>query len=78
MKLVCRFMRGWLFGIALGAIGWMAWAALERALDAPEVHVSWATRQCVRVVDPVAVAEDRESEWYCGRLPPVYEEVWVP
>lgn len=48
-----------------------------KVLDRPEVHVSWTTDKCVRVVDPNAEAEGRKSEWSCGRLPRSYEHVWV-
>lgn len=47
-----------------------------RALDLPEVHVSYSTKECVRVDDPAAEHEDREP-YTCGRLPERYRRVWV-
>lgn len=47
-------------------------------LDAPEVHVSSASGECVRVLDAKAEYEGRKSEWSCARLPPRYDRVWVP
>lgn len=46
-------------------------------LDRPEVRVSYLTGECIEVVDHKALAEGRESEWSCDRLPESYERIWV-
>jgi len=40
-------------------------------LDLPEVHISYLTRECVRVVNADG------SPGSCGALPDRYERVWV-
>lgn len=40
-------------------------------LDLPEVHISYRTRECVRVVNADG------SPGSCGALPDRYERVWV-
>jgi hypothetical protein len=47
------------------------------ALDRPQVHFSWGTQECVRVVDLKAEHEGVKSQWSCDRLPEKYERVWV-
>lgn len=61
---------------AAALVAFLAWAFLQAA-DMPEVHVSSATGECVRVVDFRAKDEGRESEYSCGRLPDRYDRVWV-
>lgn len=62
--------------VAVALVAFLAWAFLQ-AVDMPEVHVSSATGECVRVVDFMAKGEGRESEYSCGRLPDRYDRVWV-
>lgn len=45
--------------------------------DRPEVHISYETQECVKVVDHKAEKDGRVSEWSCDTLPPSYERVWV-
>ena len=60
--------------VVLAALALHQFAAL---LDRPEVRVSHRTGKCVEVVDHKALAEGRESEWSCDRLPESYERIWV-
>ena len=61
---------------AVALVAFLAWALLQAA-DMPEVHVSWAAGECVRVVDFGAKDEGRESAYSCDRLPDRYDRVWV-
>jgi hypothetical protein len=66
--------------VVLSAIVWLSVSFVMQfleALDRPEVHVSYETRECVEVVDRKALHEGRASEWSCSNLPPKYERVWV-
>lgn len=78
-KINGKALMGYLMGC--GAALLLA-AALGRGvidvLDAPEVHVSHASGECVKVRDFKAEYEGRKSEWSCARLPPRYDRVWVP
>lgn len=62
--------------VAAALVAFLAWAFLQAA-DMPEVHVSSAAGECVRVIDFRAKDEGRESEYSCGRLPDRYDRVWV-
>lgn len=50
---------------------WGAYAALADYLDRPEVHISYLTQECVRVVNADG------SPGSCEALPDRYERVWV-
>lgn len=50
---------------------WGLAGAFADYLDRPEVHLSYLTRECVRVVNADG------SPGSCGALPDRYERVWV-
>lgn len=50
---------------------WGLAGAFADYLDRPEVHISYLTRECVRVVNADG------SPGSCGALPDRYERVWV-
>lgn len=55
-----------LLGLALFA----TMGLLHQVLDLPEVHFSYRTGDCVRVVSP-------DNTFTCSHLPEKYEPVWV-
>lgn len=58
--------------IAIGLfLVWGLFTALDGLLSQPEVHESWTTKQCVRVINGDG------SEGSCDNLPDKYKHVWV-
>lgn len=65
------------FGVvAMALMGLALVYSFARALDMPEVHQSWSTKECVSVDDPAAKHEGREP-YTCDNLPERYHRVWV-
>lgn len=65
------------FGVvAMTLMGLALVYSFVRALDMPEVHQSYSTKECVRVDDPAAEHEGRKP-YTCDRLPEKYRHVWV-
>lgn len=65
------------FGVVATALMGLALVySFVRALDMPEVHVSYSSGECVRVDDPAAEHEGREP-YTCDRMPEKYRRVWV-
>lgn len=61
-----------LFPLAFVAfLVWGLFAAIDSALNMPEVHESWTTKECVKVVNADG------SEGSCDNLPDKYKHVWV-
>lgn len=50
---------------------WGLFTALDGFLSMPEVHESWTTKECVRVINADG------SEGSCDNLPAKYKHVWV-
>lgn len=50
---------------------WGVFTALDGFLNMPEVHESWTTKECVRVINGDG------SEGSCDNLPDKYKHVWV-
>ena len=53
--------------VALGSLGY----ATNEALSAPDVHVSYATNECVKVVNYT------DEIFSCENLPSKFNHVWV-
>lgn len=68
IKTVLNFL-GWC--VALLAILTLCTVALCKALNTPEVEISYSTKQCVRVVYMDGTITD------CSKLPEKYDRVWV-
>lgn len=62
--------------VAMALMGLALVYSFAKALDMPEVHVSYSTKECVAVDDPAAEHEGREP-YTCNRLPKKYRHVWV-
>ena len=68
IKTVFNFL-GWC--VALLTILTLCTVALCKALNTPEVEISYSTKQCVRVVYMDGTITD------CSKLPEKYDRVWV-
>lgn len=65
------------FGLVASLFAALLFIVLSAQLNKPEVHVSWTTGKCVRVVDPRAEREGAASKWSCANKPTDYDLVWV-
>lgn len=54
-----------------------AYSAMIFWADMPQVHYSYGSGECVKVVDFVAQSEGRPSEFSCEVLPKRFDHVWV-
>lgn len=54
-----------------------AYSAVIFWADMPQVHYSYSTGECVKVVDFAADSEGRASEYSCDALPKRFDRVWV-
>lgn len=68
IKTVLNFL-GWC--VAVITIMALCTVALCKALNTPEVEISYSTKQCVRVVYMDGTITD------CSKLPEKYDRVWV-
>ncbi len=60
-----------LFSAAVAALTWGIITSVCAALDAPDVHISYTTKKCVRIID-------ENGERPCPKeLPAKYHRVWV-
>lgn len=66
-----RWLPGLVSWLLLGLLAWGILTLLSTYRDLPEVHTSYLTRECVRVVD----ADGKERS--CDPLPRFYRPVWV-
>lgn len=55
-----------------GALFTGAAMAANDAMKKPDVHVSYSTGECVKVVH-----YDSPRVWTCDKLPPVYFAIWM-
>ena len=65
-------MKQAIFSVALAApfVGLLGWAVLDAAAM-PDVHFSYATNQCVKVVNYT------DEEFTCENYPSKFNHVWV-
>ena len=75
-----KYKTGQIIKIVLNFLGWitavitiltLCTVALCKALNTPEVEVSYSTKKCVRVVYMDGTITD------CAKLPKKYDIVWV-
>ena len=64
-------MKTLLLALTLLAVAVLLLLGCRTWLDTPVVHVSWSTKECVRVIGPEG------HEHSCANLPERYERVWV-
>ena len=65
--------KGILFGTVLG---FFAFVLLDYAGTIPDVHISYATNECVQVLNYPTVFFGT-TEYSCETLPSKYHHVWV-
>lgn len=71
-----RFLSSAFLAMLSGLLIALVFIVVTRALDAPQVHISFSTKQCIRVDDPAAERERREA-FTCEALPERFEVIWV-